>query len=422
MYAKLIIICLLCWFCIFSTTPAVQADGGTLVLTKEKAIELALENHGNIKLLEAKINALQSQINYIENENDELKNVELPNATALPTDIEFFIEQYPDFNELEDEEKWAVEQIITTQILINTSLNQLLEGQTAARNQELQEKIKLQREELNRAAIVADIDKNKNQIDLERTTEVIKYYISQKYITLLLLEAEIEQLKMEQSYIEKDIQDFDVLIEHGLINGKDLEKKNNELQKADQRLNEKERIYQFYMEELKSEIGLPYNQTLSFEKIDIVVDKLPIKDLESHISKMFNVRTLEENIRLNQENYNMNTESDKTSLKDYYYYNLQATKYEKEVLIKEMVAKVKQLELEQETLFKQVENLKKSKEDLLINKKDLELQFSVGFITSIEKDKINQDIQRIESQIEICNYQYYLLNEKFNRALNGYLP
>ena len=71
---------------------------GCLLITKEKAIELALENHEKLRLLETKINALQSQINYIE--NDELKNEELPSPAALSTDIEFFIEQHPDSNKL----------------------------------------------------------------------------------------------------------------------------------------------------------------------------------------------------------------------------------------------------------------------------------------------------------------------------------
>ncbi|UZM99425.1 hypothetical protein OL548_03460 [Lysinibacillus sp. MHQ-1] len=49
--------------------------------------------------------------------------------------------------------------MIGTQILINTTLNQLLEGQEVIRNQELQEKIKVQREELNNAAKVIDTNK-----------------------------------------------------------------------------------------------------------------------------------------------------------------------------------------------------------------------------------------------------------------------
>ncbi|MEC1180250.1 hypothetical protein P9B03_17235 [Metasolibacillus meyeri] len=420
MRAKFIVIYLCCLYCVFSIAQTVQAEESISIITKDKAIELAIGNHGNVRLLEAKINALQSQKNYIENERDELENIEQPVATILPTNIEFFIEQFPEFDQLADEEKLAVEQLVTTQILINTSLNQLIKGQTAARNQELQEKIKLQREELNKAAIAAEIDKNKNQIDLERTTEAIKYYIAQKYITLLLLEAEIEQFKMEQSYIEKDIQDFIVMKEHGLIHNKDFEKKSNELKVIEEKLNEKERAYQFYMEELKLEIGLPYNQAISLEKVDIAISKLSINELEAKISKMFTVRTMEENIRLNEEQYT-NTDSDKTDLKDYYYHSLQATKYEKEVLMKELNAKVKKLDLEQETLFTQIENLQKSKEDLIIDKKDLEAQFEVGLITSIERDKIDRDIQRIESKIDMCKYQYYLLHEKYNRALNGYL-
>lgn len=415
MRAKIIVV-LLC--CIFTTVQIVQAEEPNLVVTKEQAIELALKSHGNIRLLEAKINALQSQQSYIESERNELGNIVLPSAKALPTDPEAFIEQFPKLNEMEDKDKVAVEQLITTQILINSSLNQLIEGQTIARNQELQEKIKQQREELNKAAIAAEIDKNKNEIDLERTTEAIKYYISQKYITLLLLETEIEQLKMEQSYIEQDIEDFNVMKEHGLIHNQDLEKKSNELQEIEGELNEKERTYQFYIEELKLELGLPYDQIVFLEKIDIAVNKLPIKSLETQLNKMFNVRVMEENIRLNEEQHH---NVDKTYLKDYYFYHLQATKYEKEVLIKELNAKVRKLDLEQETLFTQIENLQKSKEDLIIDKRDLETRFNVGLITSAERDKINHDIQRIESKIDICKYQYYLLHEKYTRALNGYL-
>ncbi|WP_042479074.1 hypothetical protein [Bacillus ndiopicus] len=422
MRMKFLIACLCCLFCNLPISQVVQAveEIPISIITKDEAIDLALKNQGNVRLLEVKIKALQSQKNYIENERKELENIEQPTLNMLPTSIEFFIEQFPEFDQMAEEEKIAVDQLITTQILINTSLNQLIEGQTLAQNQALQEKIELQREELNKAAITAEIDKNKSQIELERTTEAIKYYISQKYITLLLLEEEIEQLKMELLYIQSDIQDFTVMKEHGLIHYKDFEKKSNEIQMLEQKLSEKERAYQFYMEELKSEIGLPFDQKINLEKIDVAIEKLSISNLESQINRMFSVRAIEEDIRLGQEHYT-NTDSDKTHLKDYYYYNWQATQYEKETLLKEIQAKVKKLDLEQDTIFTQMEDLQGSKEALIIDKEDLEIQFNLGFVTRIEIDKINRDIQRAESKINMCKYQYYLLYEKFSRALNGYL-
>ena len=102
MQSKFISLCLFCWFSFFFMTPIVQAEDPILTISKEKAIELALKNHGNIKLLEAKIKASESQKSYIETENNELEKVEIPDFNALPTEAEFFIEQYPDFNELEN--------------------------------------------------------------------------------------------------------------------------------------------------------------------------------------------------------------------------------------------------------------------------------------------------------------------------------
>ncbi|UZM99424.1 hypothetical protein OL548_03455 [Lysinibacillus sp. MHQ-1] len=60
---------------------------------------------------------------------------------------------------------------------------------------------------------------------MKKTREAIKEYISQKYISLLLLETEIHQLKKEVSYIHMDIEDLLVMKEQGLTSNKDVEKK-----------------------------------------------------------------------------------------------------------------------------------------------------------------------------------------------------
>lgn len=410
---------LLCMFCLSTTA---QAKGKDIIetITKEKAVELALNNHGNIKLLEAKIKALNSQDKYIQDELKELDNVHNPTTSRLPTDSEYFLNQYPEFDQLADEEKKAIGQLIVTQILINTSLNQLLEGQEIARNHELQEKIKLQREELNKAAKAIDADKNKNTIEVEQTREAIKHYISQKYINLLLLDAEIKQIKKEISYIQADIGNFLIMQEHGIISNKDVEKKEREIEKLDQQLNEKGRAYNFYLEELKLEIGLPYNQMLRLQSIDKKINKLPIMELESKVDKMFNVRKLEEDILLAEKNYS-STESKKTNLKDYYYQTWQVAKYEKENLIKETKAKIKKIYFEQEEIFLHLNDLQKARESLIADKKDLEIQYNAGVITGTEVEKIDRDIQRIESDINIYKYEYYILREKYTQALNGYI-
>lgn len=409
---------LLCLFCLTTT---VYAKGKDTIekITKEEAVELALNNHGNIKLLEAKIMALNSQHKYIQDELKELDNIRNPTTSKLPTDPEYFLNQYPEFEQLADEEKEVIGQLITTQILINTSLNQLFEGQEVARNHELQEKIKLQREELNKNAKAIDADKNKNTIEVEQTREAIKQYISQKYINLLLLDTEIKQIKKEISYIQSDIENFLVMKEYGLMSNKDIEKKEREIEKLDQQLNEKGRAYHFYLEELKQEIGLPYNRMFRLQSIDKEIKKLPIIELESKIDKMFNVRKLEEDILLAEKNYN-SAESNKTNLKDYYYQTWQVAKYEKENLIKEIKAKINKFYFEQEEMFLHMDDLQKAKESLIADKKDLEIQYNAGVITSTEVEKIDRDIQRIESDINIYKYEYYILSEKYTQALNGY--
>ncbi|GED64383.1 hypothetical protein [Lysinibacillus fusiformis] len=422
MHLKLIVPCflgiLLCVFCVSTAAQAKETED-IETITIEKAIELALNNHGNIKLLETKIKALSSQHKNIQDELKELDNIHNPTISLLPTNPEYFLHQHPDFNQLAEEEKEAIGQLIGTQILINTTLNQLLEGQEVIRNQELQEKIKVQREELNNAAKVIDANQSKNYIGIEKTREAIKQYISQKYISLLLLDAEIKQLKKELSYIHSDIEDLWIMAEHGLTSNKDVEKKEREIKKLNQQLDEKVRAFHFYLEELKLEVGLPYNRMLQLQSIDKEINRLPIMELESKMYKMFNVRELEEDILLAEKNYT-SAESSKTNLKDYYYQTWQVAKYEKDNLVKELKVKIKKFYFEQEEMFLQMNNLQETKASLIADKKDLQIQYSAGVITSAELERIDRDIQRIESEINIYKFNYYILSEKYTQALNGY--
>ncbi|MFZ4202152.1 hypothetical protein [Lysinibacillus sp. NPDC056220] len=408
----------LCMFCVSTVAQAKETED-IETITIEKAVELALNNHGNIKLLETKIKALSSQHKNIQDELKELDNIHNPTISLLPTDPEYFLHQHPNFNQLPEEEKEAIGQLIGTQILINTTLNQLLEGQEVIRNQELQEKIKVQREELNNAAKVIDTNKNKNYIGIEKTREAIKQYISQKYISLLLLETEIDQLKKEVSYIHMDIEDLLIMKEQGVTSNKDVEKKEREIEKLNQQLDEKERAYRFYLEELKLEIGLPYNRMLQLQSIDKEINRLPIMELENKMYKMFNVRELEEDILLAEKNYN-SADSNKTNLKDYYYQTWQVAKYEKDNLVKELKVKIKKFYFEQEEMFLQMNNLQEARASLIADKKDLQIQFNAGVITSAEVERIDRDIQRIDSQIKIYKCEYYMLSEKYTQALNGY--
>ncbi|MFE3575302.1 hypothetical protein [Lysinibacillus sp. NPDC059133] len=72
-------------------------------------------------------------------------------------------------------------------------------------------------------------------------------------------------------------------------------------------------------------------------------------------------------------------------------------------------------------MFLHMADLYKAKESLIADKKDLEIQYNAGVITSIEVEKIDRDIQRIESDINIYKYEYYILREKYTQALNGYI-
>lgn len=422
MHVKLVGICFFSFLfslCITLTTYAVEIDS-SITITKEEAVELAIKDHVNFRILEAKINALRSQGIYIENKLNDLDYIGSSTTSKLPIDVEFFINQYPEYEQLTDEEKNAMEQVISTQILINTSLNQLLDKQDEIRNHELQEQIKLQREELERTAQTLDANKNKNIIELEQTKEAIKSYISQKYINLLLLNAEIEQLETELLYFQNDIQDLLIMKEHGLISDRDVEKKNSEIQELKYKLNEKERTYNFYIEELKLELGLSYSQDVYLQPIDIEMNKLPIKELENKVNNMFNLRKLEEDILLAEKNYN-SVDSEEIHLKDYHYNIWQATKLEKDKLIKEITTEIKQLYFEQEAIFTHIEELQKEKESLILVKKDVEVQLKAGLITSIEVEKVDREIQRIKSDINVYKHQYYVLNEKYIHALNGYL-
>ncbi|ACA41990.1 hypothetical protein J2D69_22390 [Lysinibacillus sphaericus] len=71
-------------------------------------------------------------------------------------------------------------------------------------------------------------------------------------------------------------------------------------------------------------------------------------------------------------------------------------------------------------MFLQMNNLQETRASLIADKKDLQIQFNAGVITSAEVERIDRDIQRIDSEIKIYKCEYYMLSEKYTQALNGY--
>lgn len=422
MYLKLVTSFLFSFFVFTISIMTIQADEVKSIktITKEEAVELAIKNHGSLKILQAKIKSLDAQKDYTSSEINELGNMDNPTISKLPTDFEYFLKYYPEYEQSTEEEKNVIDQLIYNQILINTSLNQLQDGQVDSEIIEFEEQMKLQQEKLNKTIKELDAEKNKSKIELDQTKMEIKYYISQKYIKLLLLETEIQQFNIKMSYSKRDTQDYLVMKKHGLITDKNLENEYNQIKKLEFELSKKEKIYDFYLNELKLELGFPLNQTINLEPIHMEMNKLPIVELENKINAMLNVKKLEENITLAKENHD-NEDSSKTNLKDYYYNIWQSTLHEKENLVKEINGKIRELDFEQEEIFTKIEELQKSKELLIPDKKDLEIQFKAGLITSLELEKVDRDIQQIQSEINLLQYEYYLLNEKFTQGLSGHL-
>lgn len=390
----------------------------TISLSLEEAKALALKDNANVKLLESRMKAFQAQLAHLGDQMSDLSTFQRMPGGSLPTSYDYFLKQYPDFEDLTEEEQYEIHQIIVTQIMINTSLNQYIDSQAGQYNRTMEEQLKQQREQLTSSIISTGSEKEITLIEKEKTQELISFYVAQKYIGILSLENDLSQLEAEKEVLGKSLEDSQTLLKYGLITSKEIDQIEYNMKQKEKEIKNLNKTYQFYIKEFSIELNLPLSQDVHLEPLNVEVKQMSIVNLQDQLAKNFDIRVLDEQIKLARTNYNI-TPNDQKDLRLYYSHILEGKILERDILLGDLKEKLRNYEKEQEDFFDQLSSLQEELERNKSEAEDAQIKFKAGLISQTELENYLIASEKIEASIRKAHFEFLLFREKVNQVSRG---
>lgn len=420
LFISLTILITACYSNLFSPL-VISANKNTeqsISISLEEAKALALKDNANVKLLESRMKAFQAQLAHLGDQMSDLSTFQRMPGGSLPTSYDYFLKQYPDFEYLTEEEQYEIHQIIVTQIMINTSLNQYIDSQAGQYNRSMEEQLKLQREQLTSSIISTGSEREITVIEKEKTQELISFYVAQKYIGILSLENDLKQLEEEKEVLSRNLQDSQTLLKYGLITSKEIDQVKYNLKQKENEIKNLNKTYQFYLKELSIELNIPLNQEIHLEPLNVDVKQMSIISLQDQLTKNFDIRILDEQIKLARTNYNK-TASDQHDLKLYYSHILEGKMLERDILLEDLKGKLRNYEKEQDDFFSQLSSLDEELERNKTEIDDAQIKFKAGLISQTELETYISEFAKIEASVRKVHFEFFLFKEKVNQVSRG---
>ncbi|OAB40669.1 hypothetical protein PMSD_01870 [Paenibacillus macquariensis subsp. defensor] len=418
----------LCWVVIliilFGGQQITFADSTSETITKEisllESYDLALKDPVNIRLLMNRIEAMNYQKDYLNWQQDELNNTNTEFiASNLPTSPELFMDQFPNYNELSKEEQSEINQLVNTQILINSSLNQLLDGISLQQQIALEKEIDKQRKTLHSNMRALESDQEKARFELDKAKELIKFYVTQKYINILSLENDLKYLSLENSSYVTQVEDENMLYQYGLSTQKSIEEIKNILAKQSNKLDVKIIEHDYYMNEFKLELGLPISQEIQLIQVDLPSTEVSLMDVNKIVGSSYDLNQIDQNINLAMKNYEAVSDSESGPLKRYLKAVWELSLQERVLLQQQLEQKVRAYQNEEKEILSEVIQFELEHNEFLKQKEDVQTRYGFGLITIKELEKNEIDLQRAIQLLQNSNLSYVLFKAKLQLASRG---
>jgi len=418
----------LCWVIIlivlFGGQQVTFADSTSETSIKEisllESYDLALKDPVNIRLLMNRIEAMDYQKDYLNWQQDELNNINNGFIeSVLPTSPELFMDQFPNYNELSKEEQIEINQLVNTQILINNSLNQLLDGISLQQQIALEKEIDKQRKTLNSNMRALESDQVKARFELDKARELIKFYVTQKYINVLSSENDLKYRSLENGYYIKQVEDEETLYQYGLTTQKSKEDAKNLLAKQRIQLDGKTREYDYYMNEFKLVLGLPISQEIHLIQVDVPSTEASLMDVNKIVGSSYDLYQLDQNINFARRNYEVASDADSGPLKSYLDAVWKVSLQERELLQQQLEQKIRAYQNEEKAILSEIDRMGVEFSGLLQQHEDEQTRYRYGLVTikKLEKDEI--ELNKANHILQNSKLGYELFKAKLELASRG---
>lgn len=388
-------------------------------LSMEETIQLALKNYVDIKLLEWNIAETDSQLSYVSTEEKKLeqKNIALSSG-LLPVNPDIFIHSIPGYDDLSEEEQASINQSILTQIMINTSLNQLISAQTESQNSYNQEAKTVQLKEYRDQLRTLETDKTIHQLRLHKAEALIRYYAVQKYYQLSSLKKTIEYDKQENQYGFQQSVDTLRSYEHGVLSKKSSEDFNRKLAERQLVFERNIRSYATQMEQFKLELGLSsYSEVILDDVISSAPD--PVSwDTAISLSSNYDLHEEDARIKLAKDNLDAVKASD-AELVAYYSVLWSSQIAHKNIVQQQLEEKLAAYKPEANRIDFEYAYLKEQQIELMRVSQDNDILLRTGLISTVQADQNKLDVLNLNREFDKQKVEYALFQAKVTLALSG---
>jgi hypothetical protein len=421
----MLIVCM--GFFISSFVQPLRVDGSdndraaVQVLSKESIIDLALKNYVDVKLAQLRLRAAEGQLEYARSQKNIASEVEqAPIPSRLPTLPEDLLEQIPNYDQLSDEEKAEVDQMIMIQSMINHSFNQFLDVQNAEQYDAI-----LKEKEINLLSLGDNVrslvsEKEIAYLELEKMKRLVEFYAVKQYYRLLNAGNSLKSAEIEASYFDNRVKDAQLLYKYGKITEIELEQAKSNSLKQWSISNHVSRQYDLQLKMFKSELGIDTKQAVIIEAINLKLPNEGNPHLSVKLEDNFELRQADEAIRLAKENYDSVSKSNLT-LSSYYLTVWNAKKEEKAVVKQQLELRLLQLEQEGNALFAEAKQLADDKVILIQKIQDYETLLLNGRITVRDLEDLQLELAKLDIAIDNANRSYGIFQEKQALASKGIL-
>jgi outer membrane protein TolC len=397
-----------------------SSDSPIREISLQAAYDLALKDPVNLRLLVSQIGAIEKQENYLNWQQDKLNNTDTGfTPSNLPTSFDYFMNLVPNYDELSPEEQVEFKQVANMQILINNSLNQLLDGLSTQRQLELEKELDNQRKILSRNLRTLDSDHGKVALELSKIRETVKYYVAQKYIHLLTLENDLNYLSLENEYKKKQLEDEQTLYQYGVASQKTLEELKYAADKQNIDLDQKNKEYEYYLDELKLELGMPLSQDIRLLPVDIPLIELQPLNVSDLVNKNYELLQSDQDVQLASKNYDAANSAESDTERQYLHAVWEVSIQKRNLLEQQLEQKTRAYGSEEKAILSQIHMQELNYNKLLQQKEDNQTRYRYGLITVKELEKSEIDLQKANQLLENAKLSYALFIAKLDLAKKG---
>lgn len=396
-----------------------QASIAIKSLSMEEAVQLALTNYVDIKLSQWNIAETDSQLSYVSTEKKKLeqKNVAVSSG-VLPVNPDTFINSIPGYDDISEEEQTGINQSILIQIMINTSLNQLISAQTESQNSYNQDVKTSQLKEMRDQLRTLETDQVIQQLRLHKTQALIRYYAVQKYYQLSSLKKTIEYDKQESQYSFQHYVDARRSYEYGLLSKKIFE--DYEHKRAGQTLafERNVRNYEAQLEQFKLELGLSsYSEVILDDVITSAPDPVSWSTAIS-LSTNFDLHEEDARIKLAKDNLDAVKASD-PELVSYHSVLWSSRIAHKNIVQQQLEGKIAAYKPEANEISYEYLQLKEQELELIQASQDNDSLLSTGLLSAAQTDQNKLDLLTLNREFDKKKMEYALFQAKVTLALSG---